>query len=67
MATASFTVSASAASLLLFVAFAIADFNVFSIIRADLRGITFNSSSASEALFPRINRVTCPTFDGLIR
>src|ERR1017187_7260072 len=68
-ATASFTRSNAGSSLWLFgsVAFAIADFNVFSIIRADLRGITRSTSSALEALKPWIKRVTWPTFDGLMR
>jgi hypothetical protein len=68
-ATASFTRSNAGSSLWLFgsVAFAIADFNVFSIIRADLRGMTRNTSSALEALKPWIKRVTSPTFDGLMR
>jgi hypothetical protein len=66
-ATALFTRNSAASSFALLVAFAIADFNVFSIIRADLRGMNRSNSNASEALLPRIIRVTSPTFCGLIR
>jgi hypothetical protein len=66
-ATALFTRKSSGFSFALFVAFAIADFNVFSISRADFFGIARNTSSAADALLPRIKRATGPTFAGLIR
>src|ERR1700677_5152142 len=65
--TALFTVSVSDARLLLFSAFAIALLSVFTIRRADLRGISVRYSTASLVMRPWIVRATSRTFCGDMR
>src|ERR1700677_1297476 len=65
--TALFTVSVSDARLLLFSAFAMALLSVFTIRRADLRGMSVRYSTASLAIRPWIVRATSRTFLGDMR
>jgi len=64
---ANFTVSESAERFLLFSAFAMALFSVFTMRRADLRGMSVRYWTASGALRPWMVRATSRTFIGDMR